>query len=114
MEDIKKTETTTTEETPKKDGEQVEEKKDTQENKEVYNNNKAEEKSLEQEVMEAKDKKYLADQIVKTNEELSSLSANVDTILKILQGNNKSFTNSEVASQGNDKDNNKFMININR
>ncbi len=102
-EEIKETETT----------EKEVENKDTQENKEVYNNNKAEEKSLEQEVLEAKDKKYLAEQIVKTNEELSSLRNDMNTILKILQSNSKSFTNSEVEFQGNDKDN-KYMLKIDK
>lgn len=102
-EEIKETETT----------EKEVENKDTQENKEVYNNNKAEEKSLEQEVLEAKDKKYLAEQIVKTNEELSSLRNDMNTILKILQSNSKSFTNSEVSSQDNNSDN-KYLINIDK
>lgn len=109
MENIKETKDTET--TIDKDNQDTttdtQEKKVVENEKNNYNDNKIErEKSLEQEVQEAKDKKYLAEQIVKTNEELSTMRNDINTILSILKQNSNSFIDSQVKST-NSNDNNK-------
>ena len=81
-----------------------------------YNNNKVEEKSLEDEVKEARDKKFLADVIVKQDERLSRMEDSINKLLSFMKVNTNDFTSSEISktNQNSQSEDSKYFFDLDK
>lgn len=95
---------------------ETDEKQDINTQKEEYNNNKVENKSLEQEVKEETDKKFLAKTIVDLKEENQQIKDMLKQVLSKMKVNDNEFTSSQASSNNqvdNKNDDSKYFLKIN-
>lgn len=81
-----------------------------------YNNNKVEEKSLEDEVKDARDKKFLAETIVKQDERLTRIEDSINKLLSFMKVNTNEFTSSEISktNQNNQSEDSKYFFDLDK
>lgn len=97
------------------ENENVKEKNDNPQEKD-YNNNKVEEKSLEDEVKDARDKKFLAETIVKQDERLTRIEDSINKLLSFMKVNTNEFTSSEISktNPNNQSEDSKYYFDLDK